>query len=259
MPRRRAGLRAIAVLAVQVLMVAGLVVIWALASRRLGVRLLVSTPGAVISWWWEWAQGRRVNGLEDLRVTLYEALLGYLLGIVLGVAGAVLMSASWWVRQVLAPLAAIANALPKIAMAPLFILVFGATLPGKVYFVTAGVVFIAFFSVYSGLRSIDRIYIDHVRALGAGRLWLIREVYAPATVGWLATSLRLMAAWSLASAVIAEYISSSSGMGYVIAFGQQLIKPEQVIAGILTIAAVAMAADRVIVQVERRFRGWRLA
>ena len=114
------------------------------------------------------------------------------------------------------------NALPKIALAPLFILIFGESVSARAYFVAAGIFFITFYNVFGGIRSIDVVYLRNARVLGANRRWLVRDVYAPSIVGWVMTSLRaLTSAWALTGAVIAEYLGSVKGMGYIVATGQQ--------------------------------------
>jgi NitT/TauT family transport system permease protein len=221
--------------------------------------LTVSTPWDVAKWIGRWAVGNEAHGWDDLLATLEEGALGWLLGIFIGVGLAVTVASSKWIRLFAAPFVSVLNALPKIALAPIFILVFGETLSSKVYFVTAGIFFITFYNVFGGLRSIDVSYLRNARILGASRIWLVREVYAPAITGWVMTSLRLTAAWALTAAVIAEYLGSVKGMGYIVATGQNSAQVPEVIGGILVVAFAALVIDRVIVRIERYFTRWRLS
>lgn len=246
------------VLGARVVVLAVILLVWTRLGSRQTESLVISSPRKVLDWTWGWARGHRVHGLDDLIQTLREALYGYLIGVVLGVALAVLFAASETVQKLFAPVIAIFNSLPKVAIAPLLILVFGNTLEAKAYFVATGVMFIAFFNVYGGLRSIDVAHLTNVRILGANWWWQARELYMPSILGWLMTSLRLMAAWALTGAVIAEYLASSSGMGFVIASGQQVAAGDQVMGGIITIAVVALVVDRAIARVERRFLRWKV-
>jgi NitT/TauT family transport system permease protein len=244
----------------QVVTVVVAIVVWQeLGTHNPAVSVSASNPLAVAKWIGSWVAGNEAHGLDDLWVTLQEALYGWLIGLAFGTVLAVVLSAFSWIRRVIAPFVSVLNALPKIALAPLFILILGATLTSKVYFVAFGITFIMFFNVYGGLRSIDPVYIAGARILGASRLWLARDVYAPAIVGWVMTSLRLCSAWAIAGAVIVEYLGSSIGMGYVVGLGQQMLQASSVIGAIIVIALVAAIIDALIVQVEKRFTGWKLA
>jgi NitT/TauT family transport system permease protein len=243
----------------QALIVLGVMVAWTEVGSGQTESLIISTPHKVGDWIWNWINGRRADGLNDLNRTLEGAAYGFVIGVALGVPLAVALASWWWLRRFFAPFLAVLNALPKLALAPLFILLLGNTLKAQAYFVGSGILFIAFYNVFTGLRSIDQVYIQSARVLGASPLWLARQVYAPAIVGWLMTSLRLMVAWALTGALVMEYLASSSGMGFVVATGQQLGDADQVIGAVLVVATVALFADQVIARVERHFTKWRLA
>ncbi|HEX3842110.1 MAG TPA: ABC transporter permease [Acidimicrobiales bacterium] len=223
------------------------------------LNLTISTPWDTAKWIGQWAEGKQAHGWSDLVVTLEEAAYGMFLGVLIGVVLAVVVSTSKWVRLFSAPFVSMLNALPKIALAPLFILIFGESVSARAYFVAAGIFFITFYNVFGGIRSIDVIYLRNARVLGANRRWLVRDVYAPSIVGWVMTSLRLTSAWALTGAVIAEYLGSVKGMGYIVATGQQSSSTPEVLGGVLIVAVVALIVDRVIVRIERHFSVWRLA
>ncbi|HSY15744.1 MAG TPA: ABC transporter permease [Jatrophihabitantaceae bacterium] len=220
---------------------------------------MISTPWHVAQYLWDFASGSSEQGSwSDLRVTLQEAAGGCVLGVAVGIALAVLASSSRWLGLFASPFVAVVNALPKIALAPLFILIFGANYQSKVYFVAAAIFFLSFYNIYTGIRSIDTLYLRNTRILGANRRWLVREVYLPSIVGWVAISLRLSATYAIVCAVISEYLSANQGMGYVVYLAQGVNDPTVVIGGILIISFAALIIDRVIVRVQRHFTSWRL-
>jgi NitT/TauT family transport system permease protein len=221
--------------------------------------LTIGTPTDTGTWIVDWASGKYTVGWSDLAITLQEALLGYLLGTVVGVSLAVLLATVSALNRLLMPFIVAANAVPKIAMAPLFVLAFGTTVSGRAYFVSSLVLFISFFAVFNGLRSISQKYLDHVRVLGANWRWTVREVYVPAIIGWLVTSLRLSWSWSLAAAVFVEYLSSNKGMGYIVQAGQESLAASTVIGALAIIAFVAVCVDSALVLLERRMKAWRPA
>jgi NitT/TauT family transport system permease protein len=127
-----------------------------------------------------------------------------------------------------------------------------------VYFVASLIFFIIFYGIYSGLRSIDKSLLDNTRALGASKAQLVRHVYAPATASWIVSSLRVGAAFALLAAIFSEFLGATGGIGKRIAVAQQLLQNQVVMAGIFVIAVVALALDRVLIRVERRFARWRV-
>jgi NitT/TauT family transport system permease protein len=246
--------------ALTLLLVVALLVAWQLAGgASVANKLTISTPSQIGQWIADWASGKYTVGWADLWATLQEALLGYVLGTAIGCALAVLFATVGFISRLMMPFIAAANAVPKIALAPLFVLAFGTTVEGKIYFVSSLVVFISFFAVYNGLRSTNQSFLDQVQMLGANRLWTIREVYMPAILGWLVTSLRLSWSWSLAAAVFVEYLSSNQGMGYIVQSGQETLETATVIGALVIIALVAVIVDSALVLLEKRMRAWRPA
>lgn len=239
-------------------LIAVFLLVWQfIGQASVAYQLTIGTPTDVFAWIVNWARGEYSFGWSDLWITLQEAVFGYFLGTVIGVALAVLFSSVDVLRQLLMPFVAAANAVPKIAMAPLFVLAFGTTVSGRAYFVSSLVLFISFFAVFNGLKAIDRKYLQHVAVLGASWRWTVREVYLPAIIGWLVTSLRLSWTWAISAAVFIEYLSSNEGMGAVVAAGQESLAVSTVIGALAVIAIVAKTVDSALVQIESRMKAWR--
>lgn len=230
--------------------------VWGLASRSQHWQFLVGDPRTVARQLKGWVQS--VGFWSDVGTTLVEAALGYVLGVAVAIVLVAVIVPLPIMARFTAPFIAMANALPKIVLAPVFILWLGFSLTSKVLFVASGIFFVIFYGVYSGLRGIDRVLVDNMRVHGAGTVALVRNVYLPSIVVWLISCLRLSAVWALTSAVISEYLGSNKGLGFRIAQGQQLLNPNTVLAGILVIAVIAVLFDRLFVLVERRFTSWRV-
>jgi NitT/TauT family transport system permease protein len=238
-------------------MLAAFLVFWQwLGTSSAYWNLMVSSPTEVVSVIWGWLADSVF--WTDLRTTLTEAGLGYLLGVVLAVLAVAVLVPLPVLDRFSRPFLAVFNALPKIVLAPLFLVWFGISLRAKVYFVTSAIFFIVFFGIYTGVKAIDRTLLDNTRALGASKVQLIRTVYVPAILTWIISSLRLGAAFALLAAVFSELLGATAGIGLRIASGQQLLKNDEVIAGILVIATVALLLDRLLVRLERHFSQWRV-
>jgi NitT/TauT family transport system permease protein len=242
-----------------------------LASRSETLFLAIGTPWSVknhgvivpgvAQWLASWATNGPVphgQGWPDLFVTLKEATYGYFLGVSTGILLGASLGSSLLIRKFAAPFIAIANAFPKIALAPMFILIFGSSLSMKAYFVAAGTFFITFYAVFGGIRTVDPVYLRSGKILGASRVWLIREIYIPSIFGWVVSGLRLTAAWALTSAVIVEFLAANSGMGYVVNFGQQSGDLAQCWGGLFIISLVALIVDRSLYHLSKHFSAWRL-
>jgi NitT/TauT family transport system permease protein len=230
---------------------------WQLAADQVaGVETLTGSPVLVAE------QLRAFVGdplfWRDTGITVRSAAFGF----ALGVSAACLSVALTWpfalVRRFLAPFLVIANAVPRIALAPLFILWFGIGTTSAAVFVASLIFLIVYLNVFSGLSSIDTVYVQNARVLGAGRTWLARSVYVPAVTGWLMTSLRLAVVWAVLGAALAEYLGGSRGLGSYLTRGNILGDPALLVGAATVIAVISLIADRVLALVERRFTQWRL-
>lgn len=234
--------------------------VWQIASRGPSVRAGFSTPGDVLSTLGEWLSGGDGGShWRDLAVTLQAAALAFLIGALLACTVALVLIQLPRLGRFLAPFLAVLNALPKVVFIPLFILWFGLGLESKLFFVGTGIFFIVFYNVYAGLAAIQEVHVHQLRVLGAGRLAMIRQLYIPATWGWLISSLRLSVAFALLGTVLSEMVASNRGIGFVLAQAQAALEPEDVLAGVFVVAVVAAVFDSGLAALDGRLRRWRVA
>jgi NitT/TauT family transport system permease protein len=225
-------------------------------SKSAVQQLIFSTPSNVASTMTHWISDPTF--WRDLRITLTEAVLGYLLGVAAAVALAGVVFSSALLERFLRPFVAVLNALPKVVLAPLFLLWFGIGVTSKVYFTASVIFFIVFYGVYAGMKSIDLRLVDNMRALGANTVSLVVHVYAPAILTWIVAGLRLSFTFALLSTVLGEFLGGTEGLGVRISLATQQLQNNIVVAGIITIALVAVLFDRALVKVERRYAKWKL-
>lgn len=219
-------------------------------------KLIFSTPSSVASTLAGWVHD--ASFWLDLRVTLTEAVLGYLLGVLSAVALAAVVYVSPLLERFLRPYLAVLNALPKVVLAPLFLLWAGIGISSKVYFTASVIFFIVFYGVYTGMRSIDLKLVDNMRALGASKASIAGHVYAPAILTWIVAGLRLSFTFALLATVLGEFLGGTEGLGVRISLATQQLQNNIVVAGITAIALIAVMVDRALVRVERRFAKWKL-
>lgn len=244
------------VISLQVLFFGGFVGLWEWGSRA-GVleRVFYSAPGLIADQLITWStQGTIV---QDVLTTLQETILGFIIGTVLGLVSGFIIARSQLMGQVFEPALVILNAMPKIVLAPLFFLWFGIALASKVAFSASLVLFIVFFSTLAGIREVDENYISNSLVLGAKERDLTIHVLIPAALTWIFTSLRTSLGMALAGAVVAEYLGSTGGIGYRIAFAQATYDSTGVFAGLVVLTVIVIILDYLIQKVEQRFSVWK--
>lgn len=194
---------------------------------------------------------------HHLFTTLSETVLGYLIGTGLGVGGGIWLGLSPRAAFVLDPFIKALNAIPRVVLAPLFVLWLGLGIWSKVALAVTLVFFITFFNVIQGVREVNPAVLANARILGASRGELLRHVYIPAAASWILSSLRTSVGFAVVGAVIGEYLGASAGLGYLIAQAQGNFNPTGVFAGIVILAAFVLVIDVVLDFVEKRLITWR--
>ena len=194
-----------------------------------------------------------------LEATLTAACVGLLggmvIGILLGFAAALLPG----VAELLEPVMLLLNAIPRVILAPLFVIWLGIGLASKVALALILVAVLIFFAVYSGIKEVDRRLVERVRTLGGGRRDLIREVYVPSITAWVMGNLKIAVGFAFTGAVVGEFVASSRGLGYLLQFAQSTYNAALTIALIVLIMAFTLVLFALAERLERRLLRWRQA
>jgi NitT/TauT family transport system permease protein len=189
--------------------------------------------------------------------TVQEALLGLLVGILGGVVVGVLFAFSPFLSDVFQPLMVVLNAMPRIALAPLFIVWLGIGLASKVAMVVSLVFFIVFFSTYAGLRDVDVNLVNHVRVMGGSRGDLMRHVLLPSALTWIFASLRTCVGFAVIGAILGEYLGADRGIGWIVQYGESMFDSNMVLSGLLVLMMFVAVLDASLGWLERRFSHWK--
>ena len=214
-----------------------------------------STPGDVASRVIKWF----VEGTvwRHLWITLYEAMMAFIIGSAAGVA-----IGFWFARQpvvaaVLDPYVKMFNALPRVVLAPIFALWFGLGAASKIALGITLVFFIVFFNVYQGVREVSPTILANARMLGMNDGALMRHVYWPSALSWMFSSLHTSVGFAVVGAVVGEYLGSAAGLGYLIQQAEGVFDVAGVFAGMLVLAAFVLVIDAIVTIAERRLLVWR--
>src|SRR5207248_311515 len=175
-----------------------------------------------------------------LAITLEESILGLLAGAALGVSLGFLLAQSPLLARVFDPYIKMLNAIPRVVLAPLFLLWFGLGILSKVALAVTLVFFVMFFNTYQGVRDADRVLIDNVRMLGATERQLMRHVLVPSALTWIFSSLQTSLGFAMVGADVGEYLGATRGLGYVISQAEGTFDTTGVFAGMTVLAIVVV-------------------
>ena len=216
-------------------------------------------PTGILKQLYDWAlHGTQYGSLWlQIWITMREALLGFALGSMSGIVAGVLLGQIAFLADVLGPFIKVVNAIPRIVLGSIFTVAFGlGTLP-KVLLAAVLVFFVVFFNAFQGVREVDRNYVANARVLGASRSQVTRHVVLPSALTWIIASLHVAFGFAIIGAIVGEFLGAQRGLGLVIASSQNNFNPDGVFAAMLIIAIVALTAEGVIGQLERRLLSWR--
>ncbi|MFG1264363.1 ABC transporter permease [Xanthobacter aminoxidans] len=239
----------------QIGLIAVLLCLWELASYTLFNPFWSSRPSLIAARLWELA----LNGELWLHTstTLQEAGAGLVLAAVIGIPLGIVLARAPEVARTLDPVIMGLYGLPRVALAPLFILWFGIGLFSKIMMAFTMVVFIFLMNVMEGIRTIDPDHLDLMKSMRAGRFYLVRRVLLPAVTPWILASFRIGIGLALIGAVVGELIGANRGLGwYVESRGGQL-DTTGVFTGLIVLMVLAMLANQLVGFVERRMITWR--
>jgi NitT/TauT family transport system permease protein len=240
----------------QVLLGAALLGAWE-ALVRAGIldTFFFSRPSDVTARLWQWLWTGSI--WEHLSLTLTEAFLSFALGAALGIAAGFLLARVGWLAALLDPYIRMANALPRVVLAPIFLLWFGLGIWSKIALGVTVVFFIVFFNTYQGVREVQPALLNNARMLGATERQLARHVLLPSALTWIFSSLHVSVGFAIIAVVVGEYLGSSRGVGYVISQAEGVFDTTGVFAGMTVLATVVLAVGAGVSRLERWLLRWK--
>lgn len=194
---------------------------------------------------------------DDTRASLTRILLGFTIAAVPGVLLGILMGLWWPLRALISPIAASVFAIPKIAILPLVIIIFGIGEASKIAMVAISVFFLVVLSTMSAVTEVEQGYFDVARNAGAG-IWLqIRTVALPGAIPGIFTGLRLALGFSLLVIVGTEFLAARDGIGYLIWNSYQLFAIEKMYVGLIVTGLLGWILNLVMDEIERLLIPWK--
>lgn len=249
-PSGRAA-RRVRTLAAQVLLVAAFLALWQWLPQVPNIRgavvwldpFFISSPARCAVKLWQIVGGAGHTQLiwPALLRTVGTALVGSVAALVVGVAEGLLLSDSDAVNRVVRPFLTLFNALPKVAIIPVIVLIAGSSSVSDAVVAFVGVLFLALFSAYEGGRSVPTEMWQNARLLGAGRTEIIRRVRWPFALAWTFAQLPNVIAFGLVGTVTAELFTGSSGIGQTLILAVDSANADLTLSVVLLLALVGTA------------------
>ncbi len=193
----------------------------------------------------------------DLKISVVRLLVGFAIGAIPGAAIGLLMGLSPLAERVVSPLISMLYPLPKIALLPLIMLIFGLSEASKYAIVAIGVFFIMAINTYGGVQNINKIYFDVAKNLKVPGWKVYLTVALPGALPGIFTGLRLATGVALILLVSAEFVGASEGIGYRIWWSWTVFWVEQMYVGLVIIALLGFGFASLVGVCERTFLPWR--
>lgn len=189
--------------------------------------------------------------LGHTAVTLEEILAGYVVGMLLGFAGALSTFYSLTLRRIVYPIVLLSQFVPKLAIAPLLIVWFGFSITPKILVTALVCMFPIMIDMLTGLESTDRSLLDLMHTLSAGRTQVFFKIRLPAAMPHIFAGLKVGITLATIGAIVAEWISAEAGLGYLIVFALGFFKINQLFAALTMITLLGLALFLLVLLLER--------
>jgi NitT/TauT family transport system permease protein len=234
------------------LLVAVLAAWWLITVTGLVKPYLVPSPGATLrtiveksSYIWQHSW-----------VTTYETLLGFAIAVVVGIAAAVIMVYSATVEKTLYPILLFAQVIPKIAIAPLFVVWLGFGLAPKVVVAVLVAFFPVVISMVTGLKAVDPEMIELSATMGARPLQTFAKIRFPASLPYLFAGLKVAVTLAVTGAVVGEFVGANEGLGYVILQANGNLDTPMLFAGLLVMSVIGIVLFVIVEFAEKLLLPW---
>jgi len=236
-------------------LVALLLVWYFLTEDKPQAQFIFSSPSQVLV-----AFMRLLNDGELLTnsgVTIFEALVGFLMGTICGVIIGLLLWCSETIAKIAKPYITALGTIPIFALAPIIIVWFGIGIWSKIMLAFISTIAVAIVQSYQGAMSVEQRFLRLMQVVGASRQQVFRMVVIPSSLIWVINAAKLNIGLALLGAFIGEFISSEQGLGYMIVRASGLYDMATVIVGIVMLVFIALLLTSLVELIEKRILKWK--
>lgn len=216
-----------------------------------------SRPSTIAGYFWKMILTGEL--LNHVNASLVRIAIGFLMGCVPGILLGIIMGLSRIVRAGINPMIAATFPIPKIAILPLILLIFGLGEQSKYVIVAIGTFYFALINTMTGVMNIDKIYLDVGRNFGASRINIWRTVALPGALPMIFAGVKLGWGVALLLIVAAEFVGAKSGIGFLIWNSWQVFSIEQMFVGLIVISGIGFTSFLILDEVEKVVVPWKAA
>jgi NitT/TauT family transport system permease protein len=231
-----------------------LLLLWEYAPVSRATRFWMSNPSAILGTLWGWVFDGTI--WAHLGSTLLVMSEGYVIGCVTGIGLGFLLGFFPRLSRVLAPVLASFYALPKIALAPLFVILLGVDNASKIALVAITVFFLVLTSTIEGVREVDRDMVSALSLMGATRTEIVRKVLIWAALPWIFTGMRIAVRYAFTATLLAELIAANRGLGFLIELNSGNFNTTGAYAAIVVIIICSVLLTELLSRLESRMSHW---
>lgn len=224
------------------------------ASLKLIDTFLTSNPSAIWKLFIKYI--KEGNLFHHVGISVFETVVGFLAGTLLGMIVAVLL---WWSdfwARVLDPYLVILNSLPKTALAPIIIIWVGAGYTGIIVTAITISIIVTIMNMFASFTSVDEDKVRLLKTFGASKFQILRKVVIPSSVPALINTLKINIGLSWVGVIVGEFLVSKAGIGYLIVYGGQVFKLDIVMMSVFVLAIISALMYKLIAIIEDKFVRW---
>ncbi len=229
--------------------------LWQVSSGTIVDSTFISRPSDIFSKLVVWLQDGTLA--DNTWITLQEIIIGFICGALAGALVGYILASINILYDVLDPFMLGLYSIPKVALAPLFIVWFGIGIEMKILLAAISVFFLVFLNTAAGVRDVDKGLIDAVKLMGGSKWDVVRKVILPASMTGLLTGLKVAIPYALIGAVIGELVASNQGLGYLINSSAAQFDTAGVFATIVVLTIVATVLNIGVTTLGRRVNKWK--
>lgn len=236
-------------------LLATILVLWELLSGVIVAEFFVSKPSAIFKALGSWVAGG--NLFFHIGITAVEAFSGFLIGASIGITVGVILGRIHFLAELLHPFIVAFYSLPKIALAPLFILWIGIGIGMKITLTATVVFFLVFLNTYTGVRNVSRELESIMYLMGANERHVLTKVVLPSAITWVFAGLRISVPYALIGAIVGELIASNRGLGFLLANASGQFDTAGVFAALIVIMMLAFLLNTLVRAAELWLMPWK--
>lgn len=253
---RNLKIEKIKIFIMQIMLLIFILLIWEiLANKEIISTFLFSKPSTIYELFMKYMRNGEL--WIHVKTSVYETILGLIIGTVGGVLVAIFLWASPRLSKVLDPFLVVLNALPKTALAPIVIVWVGANTKGIVVTAILISIVVTILSAYNYFINVDEEKIKMLKSFKATKLQILFKLILPANIGNLINITKINIGMAWVGVIVGEFLVSRNGIGYLIVYGSQVFKLDIVMMGVFVLAICAWVMYEILNIVEKLYKNYR--